>query len=93
MQTISKFMAADHSRSDQLYADDESALLAEKFEACWVYISAFDLEIRRHFDMEEEFLALEGVFIVKTGQTLTEYQKISEFLELFGPQVKVAIAC
>ena len=32
MQTISEFMAADHSRCDQLYADGESALLAEKFE-------------------------------------------------------------
>ena len=32
MQTISEFMAADHSRCDQLYEDGESALLAEKFE-------------------------------------------------------------
>ena len=32
MQTISEFMAADHSQCDQLYTDGESALLAEKFE-------------------------------------------------------------
>ena len=56
MQTISEFMAADHSRCDLLYADGESALLAEKFEVGWEYISAFDLAIRRHFDMEEEIL-------------------------------------
>ena len=56
MQTISEFMAADHSQCDQLYADGESALLAEKFEVGWEYISAFDLAIRRHFDMEEEIL-------------------------------------
>ena len=49
MQTISEFMAADHSRCDQLYADGESALLAEKFEVGWEYISAFDLAIRRAF--------------------------------------------
>ena len=56
MQTISEFMAADHSRCDQLYADGESELLAEKFEIGWEYISAFDLAIRRHFDMEEGIL-------------------------------------
>ena len=56
MQTISEFMAADHSQCDQLYADGESALLAEKFEVGWEYISAFDLAIRGHFDMEEEIL-------------------------------------
>ena len=56
MQTISEFMAADHSRCDQLYADGESALLAEKFEVGWEYINAFDLAIRRYFDMEEEIL-------------------------------------
>ena len=56
MQTISEFMAADLSRCDQLNADGESALLAEKFETGWEYISAFDLAIRRHFDMEEEIL-------------------------------------
>jgi len=38
--------------------------------------------------MEEEFLALEGVFIVKTGQTLTEYQKISEIPEKFDHLIK-----
>jgi len=32
MQTISEFMAADHSRCDQLYTDGESALLSEIFE-------------------------------------------------------------
>ena len=56
MQTISEFMAADHSRCDQLYADGESALLAEKFEVGWEHISAFDLATRQHFDMEEEIL-------------------------------------
>ena len=56
MQTISEFMAADHSRCDQLYADGESALLAKIFEAERKYISAFDLAIRQHFDLEEEIL-------------------------------------
>ena len=54
MQTISEFMAADHSRCDQLYEDGESALLVEKFEVGWEYINAFDLAFRRHFDLEEE---------------------------------------
>ena len=56
MQTISEFMAADHTLCDQLYADAESALLAEKFEVVWENISAFDLATRRQFDMEEEIL-------------------------------------
>ena len=56
MQTISEFITADHSRCDQLYADGESALLAEKFEVGWEYIIASDLAILRHFDMEEEIL-------------------------------------
>ena len=56
MQTISEFMTADHSWCGQLYADVESALLVEKFEVGWEYINAFDLAIRRHFDLEEEIL-------------------------------------
>ena len=40
--------------------------------------------------MEEDFLALEGVFIVKTGQTVTEYQKISEIPEKFDHLIKFA---
>lgn len=32
MQIISEFLAADHARCDQLYADGESALLTEIFK-------------------------------------------------------------
>ncbi len=38
--------------------------------------------------MEEAFLALEGDFTVKTGQTCTEYHKISEIPEKFDHLIK-----
>tara|TARA_B100000287_G_scaffold294970_1_gene278279 strand:+ start:8160 stop:8378 length:219 start_codon:yes stop_codon:yes gene_type:complete len=38
--------------------------------------------------MEEAFLALEGDFTVKTGQTCTEYHKISDIPEKFDHLIK-----
>ncbi|MBC8258811.1 MAG: hemerythrin domain-containing protein [SAR324 cluster bacterium] len=86
MQTISEFMAADHARCDQLYADGESELLAGNFEEGRENMTAFDLGMRRHFEMEEEILfpAFEQATGMTQGPTMVmraEHTQMNAILE------------
>ena len=56
MQTINEYMAADHARCDQLYADGEAELLSGSFEKGREKMLAFESAMRRHFEMEEAIL-------------------------------------
>ena len=56
MQTINEYMAADHARCDQLYADGEAELLSGSFEKGRENMLAFEAGMRRHFEMEEAIL-------------------------------------
>ena len=72
MQTINEYMAADHARCDQLYADGEAELLSGSFEKGRENMLAFEAGMRRHFEMEEAILfpALEEATGVTQGPTM-----------------------
>ncbi len=66
MATIKEYLAADHSRCDELFAQMEdvaSKSLSDAKEAC----KEFKKETERHFQMEERVMFLE--FETKTGMT------------------------
>ena len=66
MSTIKEYLAADHSRCDELFAqmeDAASSSLADAKSAC----EEFAKETERHFQMEERVMFLE--FERKTGMT------------------------
>ncbi len=66
MATIKEYLAADHSRCDELFAqmeDNASKSLSDAKEAC----EEFKKETERHFQMEERVMFLE--FETKTGMT------------------------
>ena len=66
MSTIKEFLATDHTKCDQLFADMEevaSSSLADAKAAC----EKFQQETERHFQMEERVMFLE--FEAKTGMT------------------------
>ncbi|MEE3265797.1 MAG: hemerythrin domain-containing protein [SAR324 cluster bacterium] len=67
MQTINEYMAADHARCDQLYADGEAELLSGSFEKGRENMLAFEAGMRRHFEMEEAILF--PAFEEATGMT------------------------
>ena len=67
MQTINEYMAADHARCDQLYADGEAELLSGSFEKGREQMLAFEAGMRRHFEMEEAILF--PAFEEATGMT------------------------
>ena len=66
MSTIKEYLAADHSRCDELFAhmeDMASKTLSDAKDAC----QEFQQETERHFQMEERVMFLE--FETKTGMT------------------------
>ncbi len=67
MQTINEYMAADHARCDQLYADGEAEFLSGSFEKGRENMLAFEAGMRRHFEMEEAILF--PAFEEATGMT------------------------
>ncbi len=72
MQTINEYMAADHARCDQLYADGEAELLSGSFEKGRENMLAFEAGMWRHFEMEEAILfpALEEATGMTQGPTM-----------------------
>ena len=66
MSTIKEFLATDHSRCDELFADMEAKAM-ESLESAIDKCNEFIQETERHFQMEERVMFLE--FETKTGMT------------------------
>jgi hemerythrin-like domain-containing protein len=66
MSTIKEYLAADHSRCDELFAAMEDAV-ANSIESAKASFEEFAHETERHFQMEERVMFLE--FEQKTGMT------------------------
>jgi iron-sulfur cluster repair protein YtfE (RIC family) len=67
MGAIGDFLAADHHRCDDLFADAEQAAAAGDWPACVAATEAFRLALEHHLGMEEAVLFPE--FETRTGMT------------------------
>ena len=66
MSTIKEYLAADHSRCDELFAQMEE-MASKSLSDAKVICEEFQQETERHFQMEERVMFLE--FETKTGMT------------------------
>ena len=66
MSTIKEFLAADHTKCDEIFADMEAKAM-ESLESAKEACETFIKETEHHFQMEERVMFLE--FETKTGMT------------------------